>query len=119
MRMSVLLTTPTDRPASWMTGAALIPRPARKVATSDTVSLWRIDIGFDVMRSVLLLAQRAIGLACLGGFMTLLLHRCSVRAPWRNMAAAGRCRLRPSPGGGRPASRPALEAICSEIEFVG
>src|SRR4051794_19172196 len=51
MTMSDWLTTPTGRPASSITGAALKPWSVRKAVASLTVALATIDSGFGVIRS--------------------------------------------------------------------
>src|SRR5262245_23588873 len=60
-RTSASLTTPTGRPASLITGAALIRRSVRKTTASCTVSSSRMDTGFDVMTSSAITAWRRSG----------------------------------------------------------
>src|SRR5262249_39971999 len=56
--MSARLTTPTGRPASSMTGAALKPCSVSISMASRTVALARIDIGLGIIKSAAVSAQR-------------------------------------------------------------
>ncbi len=57
--MSARLTTPTGRPDSSITGAALKPFSINTATASGTVAAARIDIGLAVIKSTARAASRA------------------------------------------------------------
>src|SRR4051812_44798777 len=59
--MSVRLTTPTARPASSITGAALKPRSVSSVTASRTLAMSGMETGFAVIRSAAVFPHRCGG----------------------------------------------------------
>src|SRR5262249_40062476 len=80
-RMSLWLRTPTGRPASSITGAALNPFDVNRVIASWTVTTSRIDTGSGVMRSAAVVALRVnlvtavIRMAGMGAILGYRIHR--------------------------------------------